>query len=113
MNILLIEDDAALQMMTSRWLRRVYPHAVVTVAGSVAEALDLLGDGSFDLVVSDFDLGDATGADVVAWMHDHRPELVARLVFFSGNSAAGELGRPHAMKPCTMDEFRAVLAVVG
>lgn len=62
-NILVVEDDGQ--------VRRLYARVLggegyqLTLADCVAEGCSLLERGSYDLVITDFQLGDGTGAEVM------------------------------------------------
>ena len=69
--ILLIEDDVVDQMAFKRMVNKQNPDFTHVVAGSVQEARRALTDHEFDVVVSDFLLGDGTLFDILS-------EVVAR-----------------------------------
>ena len=85
MRVLLIEDDPALQRATTRLIHRALgSRAAVSICGTAGSAAFLLGACMFDLILSDYDLGTSTGADVLEYLRDRQPEMVDRFVFFSG-----------------------------
>ncbi len=63
--ILLIEDDKLDRMAFKRMLDEEELPYDCTVAGSVSEAKDILGLGRFDVVISDYSLGDGTAFDII------------------------------------------------
>ncbi len=63
--ILLIEDDRLDQMAFKRMLEEEELPYDCTVAGSVSEARDILSLGRFDVVISDYSLGDGTAFDII------------------------------------------------
>jgi len=63
-NILLVEDEAFQREIYTRFLAEL-ELGRVEAAGSVAEALQRLNDASYDMVVTDFELGDQSGLDLV------------------------------------------------
>ena len=63
--ILLIEDDKLDQMAFKRMLDEEELPYDCTVAGSVSEAKDILSLGRFDVVISDYSLGDGTAFDII------------------------------------------------
>ena len=64
--ILLIEDDEIDQMAFKRLVEgENLPHDC-TIAGSVSEAQAILGRERFDIIISDYSLGDGTGFDILA-----------------------------------------------
>lgn len=81
--ILIVDDDVA--------LRRSLPHIltqedrVFELCGSVSEAIALLVDKSFDLILLDYRLPDATGLSLLDWLSDaNREEAV---IMISGEDA--------------------------
>jgi PAS domain S-box-containing protein len=63
--VLLVEDDVVDQLAFKRAVRELGSPCDYEVAGSVAEARDLLGRNQYDAVVTDYALGDGTAFDVV------------------------------------------------
>ena len=62
-SILIVEDDEQLRRLYCRALGNAgYP---LTLASGTKEALRLLAAGSFDLVITDYELGDGTGAELI------------------------------------------------
>ena len=99
--VLLIEDNRVLRELFKSVLAREY--CVVAVA-SGQEALEALRTGTFDLVLSDFDLTDMTGADVYRLQGGDRPLWLA----VSGSEAEPEFQDwvkrervPYLTKPCS------------
>lgn len=65
--ILLIEDDLTFATMLKTWLGK--QGFTVETAGQIAKARKLLGNRSFDLVLSDLRLPDEDGLELLEWMH--------------------------------------------
>ncbi len=63
--ILLIEDDKLDRMAFKRMLEEEELPYDCTVAGSVSEARDILSSERFDVVISDYSLGDGTAFDII------------------------------------------------
>lgn len=93
-NLLLVDDDPAMLDAMAALLSDAGYN--VTLAGSCRAAIEQLARGEFDLIVNDWELHDGSGADVYAWIGDHKPELARRVVFLSdfdreqGGAAANE-----------------------
>jgi DNA-binding NtrC family response regulator len=89
--VLLIEDERSVSDFVRSALER-YGYKV-TCAASGAEGLKLLQAGEFSGVISDMRTpGTVNGADVHAWINDHRPHMAARLLFITGDIANEETG---------------------
>ena len=113
--VLLIEDEAGVMAYVRATLER-NGYAVVC-AESGAEGVRLLESGEFLGVVSDRRTpGGVNGADVHAWVAQHRPELTARIVFITGDIAneetvatLRETGAPCVEKPFRVQQFISVV----
>jgi CheY-like chemotaxis protein len=113
--VLLIEDEAAVMAYVRTALERHGYTVVCTDSG--AEGLRLLASQNFLGVVSDMRTpGGIDGADVHAWLAEHRPELAARIVFITGDIANEETaealrktGAPCVEKPFRVQQFIAVV----
>jgi two-component system, OmpR family, response regulator len=105
--ILVIEDEPSVLSFVKTALERTgYP---VTPANSGVDALKLLEAGKFIGIVSDMRTpGGIDGSDVHDWLAAHRPELVSRLIFITGDivneETAATLRRTGA--PCVEKPFR-------
>lgn len=105
--ILVIEDERSVAAFVRTALER--QGYEVVLSKSAAEGLQLLAARDFRGVISDFRTpGGITGADVHDWIRRHRPELGARVVFITGDTASDEtlalLAR--AGTPCVAKPFR-------
>jgi DNA-binding NtrC family response regulator len=109
--VLLIEDDPAVMSLVRATLERSGYAVVCTESG--AEGLHLLRSGQFLGVVSDMRTpGGVNGADVHAWVAQHRPELASRMVFITGDIANEQTvatlratGAPCVLKPFRVQQF--------
>ncbi|MBV9074181.1 MAG: response regulator [Acidobacteria bacterium] len=87
--LLVIEDETAVMSFLRAALER-NGYEIVT-ASSGAEGLKLLETGSYVGVISDMRTpGGITGADVHAWIRAHRPELLHRILFITGDTVNQE-----------------------
>jgi CheY-like chemotaxis protein len=113
--VLLIEDEPAVMAYVRAALERS-GYQVVTAA-SGADALSLLASGQFQGIVSDMRTpGGVDGAQVHAWIADHRPELASKVVFITGDIANEETvatlqktGAPCVEKPFLVQQFISVV----
>ena len=113
--VLLIEDEPAVMAYVRAALER--SGYSVACADSGAEGVRMLESGEFMGVVSDMRTpGGLDGADVHAWIAQHRPELVSRIVFITGDIANEETvstlkrtGAPCLEKPFGVRQFISVV----
>jgi two-component system NtrC family sensor kinase len=123
---LVIDDEGAVRGVLRRWLKR--KGWEVAEASDGAAAMSRLGthdghasDASYDLVICDLRMPAFSGPELHAWAVEHRPDLLRRIVFASGDvqepAAADFLQRtgcPVLEKPFELARLDAVLsAVVG
>ncbi len=113
--VLLIEDEPAVMAYVRAALER-NGYQVVT-AESGADALQMLASGNFQGIVSDMRTpGGVDGAQVHAWIANHRPELASKVVFITGDIANEETvailrktGAPCLEKPFRVQQFISVV----
>jgi DNA-binding response OmpR family regulator len=87
--LLVIEDESAVMSFLRAALERNGYRIVGASSG--AEGLKLLADGSYRAVISDMRTqGGINGADVHAWIRTHRPELLHRMLFITGDTVNQE-----------------------
>ncbi|QLD86072.1 PAS domain S-box protein [Natronomonas halophila] len=82
--VLLVDDDDAFRETVARHLER--EEFDIATASGAAPALDAL-DGTVECVVSDYEMPDASGLDLLAAIRDQRPSLP--FVLFTGTSEEG------------------------
>lgn len=113
--ILLIEDEpSVIAFLRAALERRGY---AVENAASGAEGLKRLERGRFAGVISDIRMpGTVNGAEVHAWIQKHRPELSARIILISGDTANSETqallaqsGTPCIEKPFRVQQFISIV----
>jgi DNA-binding response OmpR family regulator len=113
--ILVIEDEPSVVAFMRTALER---HGYDVVASpSAAEGLRLLASNDFGGVISDFRTpGGINGADLHDWVRRHRPELAARIVFITGDTASAETvallaqdGTPCVEKPFRVQQLLAAV----
>ena len=105
--LLVIEDETSVQSFLRVALER--NGFTIEIADSGAEGLRRLKAESFTAVISDMRTpGGVTGADVHAWLKEHRPELANRLLFITGDIVNEETVRilEHTGVPCIEKPFR-------
>jgi CheY-like chemotaxis protein len=113
--ILLIEDEPSVTAFLRAALER-RGYAVVN-AGSGTEGLQRLSHGQYAGVISDIRMpGAVNGAEVHAWIQKNRPELSARIILISGDTANSETqallaksGTPCIEKPFRVQQLIAIV----
>ena len=85
-SVLLLDDEPALRNALGRFLARRGIDA--TGVGDGAEALAKLKHRDYDVIVSDVRMPGMSGREFIAELRRARPELVARLIFSTGDSFA-------------------------
>lgn len=105
--ILVIEDEPSVAAFLRTALER---HGYEVVASrSAADGLELLASDNFGGVISDFRTpGGINGADLQDWLRRHRPELAAKMIFVTGDTASRETVSwlAQAGTPCVEKPFR-------
>ena len=92
--ILLIEDDPDDCELVRRELRGAFPSFELAVVGDTAEILQVIEAGQFDLVITDFDIGQMNGLTVLHSVKARWPDRP--VIMFTGT--AGEEIAVEAMK---------------
>lgn len=113
--ILVIDDEPAVVAFVRAALERS-GYCVISASSGV-QALELLRETSLCGVISDMRTpGGVTGADVHAWLAAHRPELLGRVIFITGDIVNEETRRLLSATgaPCIEKPFRVqqLLSVV-
>jgi DNA-binding NtrC family response regulator len=105
--ILLIEDEPSVTAFLRAALER-HGYAVANAA-SGTEGLNMLSGGRYSGVISDIRMpGAVNGAEVHAWIQKNRPELCARIILISGDTANSETQAflAQSRAPCIEKPFR-------
>ena len=105
--VLVIEDEPAVLSFVKAALERAGYRTEQAASG--VDALRMLASASYMGVISDMRTpGGVDGADVHAWISMHKPELVSRVIFITGDivneETAAALRRTGA--PCVEKPFR-------
>jgi DNA-binding response OmpR family regulator len=104
LNILLVDDDRNLVTSLSYGLRKAVGEGIsVAVCFSGSEALSLLGNQAFDVVVSDFNMPGPSGLEFLKRIRQDDREMILVLVTAYGTDALEEgvrqLGGGYMTKP--------------
>lgn len=110
LEVLLVEDEPANQVNTSKMIRGIFPTAHIVVADNGEAAIEDLKVHDFKLVVSDVDiLGQMSGIDVFEWVKANQPHLIDKFMFFTGNVLAEQVHHRVLLKPAGKKEFREAI----
>jgi signal transduction histidine kinase/DNA-binding response OmpR family regulator/CHASE3 domain sensor protein len=82
--VLVVEDDAALRTSVANLLGR--SDVQIKTAATVAEALSLLGENTFDCIVTDLALPDQSGYDLLEQMAADSSYRVPPVIVYTGRS---------------------------
>lgn len=105
-SILIVENEEGLLYMFSEALGLNYH---VLQAASVEKAIEILQQDRVDAVLTDLNLGQKSGRDLLKWVADELPELLPRCLVMSGNLLADtlDLGVPLIGKPVRLGKLHA------
>jgi PAS domain S-box-containing protein len=116
--VLLVDDEAGLRKAVARYLNR--SGIQVRAVADGAEALKLVRTEDFDVILSDIRMPGVGGREFLAGLRRERPELVSRLLFSSGDTAAPdtaallrESGVPSIMKPFDFARLEQVIREIA
>jgi two-component system NtrC family sensor kinase len=87
---LVVDDESYITGLVHEALR-VRMGLIVQRVSTSRDALDLLSEGSFDLVISDIRMPGFDGFELFAWICKHCPELREKNLFITGDAGSAEL----------------------
>jgi PAS domain S-box-containing protein len=118
LNVLLLEDEAGLRNALLHFLARRGIDA--TAVGDGQEALRTLNQQSFDVIVSDVRMPGMNGREFLRKLQIDRPELLARLIFSTGDALEPETaallresGAPTVSKPFDLTSLERLIREVA
>ncbi len=88
-HILLVDDDPEILWGVGRCLTRA--GFEVTTCGDGAEAIPLLENGRFDLLVTDVQMPELNGLALIDWAREHRPAMRVIVITAYGSAALKQL----------------------
>lgn len=116
--ILVVDDDLAVQLRLTRVVERVLPGVGFRYASSLREARTALEREGFGRALVDVNLPDGSGLDLLAWMRTHAPHVESVVVSSLGDDAtvleairAGAVG--YLLKNGSDEEMELALASMG
>lgn len=111
---LVIDDEPDLANAIARLLQRL--GFATDTAGNGNEAVAKLEAEDYELILSDLRMPGMDGAAFFAWLGEHRPDLLARTAFLTGDTLSPaavtfleQAGRPYLSKPLTREELSALV----
>jgi CheY-like chemotaxis protein len=106
--ILVVDDDSLSRQNISRFLSED-GHSIEQ-AGDGSEALELLKNGHFDLVLSDILMPKVNGYAVIEFVHSTFPDTsVLLMTAYGGMRPVWSQGVEIVMKPINLDELSAAI----
>ena len=109
MNILIVDDEKVLRDKIIRFLK-LEPDIEVQAAQNAFSAQRMLGENSFDIVVTDLDMPGMNGLELLQWIQDEIPTLP--VLMMSGYGQIGDAveamkrgARDYVVKPFDLEEF--------
>jgi CheY-like chemotaxis protein len=88
LSLLLVEDDAGLAGVMTRWAE--WLGATIDTAGLGAEALSMVAEKRYDVVLLDLTLPDMKGDAVYARLVETCPDLASKVIILTGGATNGE-----------------------
>jgi len=82
-NALIVDDEPDLAELVALTLHGM--NLTTTTAGTLTDARALLGTGRFDLCLTDMQLPDGNGLDLVEWIQQRYPQLPVAVITAHGN----------------------------
>jgi len=73
--VLVVDDESALAELVAEYLTRINDSLTTEIATTGAEALSLVREDKFDCVVSDYNMPDMNGLELLSAIRDEHPSL--------------------------------------
>lgn len=113
--VLIVEDDPEQARALARAFAKLRPDLTILTAENGLAATKLLDERCVDAVLTDLQMPQMDGVELLAWVHDNKPNVsVFTMSAYEGGKSAAELNglgaSQHFSKP--LDE-RAVIARLG
>jgi two-component system chemotaxis response regulator CheY len=115
MKVLVVDDSKAMRMIVLRTLRQAgFGHHTITEASNGKEALDLLHAEPFDLVLSDWNMPEMTGIELLTALRAEKLPVRFGFVTSEGTGPMREQATAAGAefliaKPFTVESFQAAL----
>src|SRR3984885_16162935 len=96
LKVLLVEDNPVSAQLAKAMLGHIDASAFdVQTAGSLMDALDLLGNGGFDVILLDLSLPDSDGIGTLTTIRVHAPHVPVLVLTGSDNDALANSALQH------------------
>ena len=82
---LVVDDDPGIRQRLASLLQRIGGDVEIAMAGSLADAREVLRSRSFALALVDIGLPDGDGCELVAWLHAQQPQTTTLIVSAFGH----------------------------
>ena len=113
--VLVVDDDLAIRELLQAALARS-GYKVTAVAGA-KQALDLLEDATFDVILLDLVMPEMTGQEFFAELRRQKPALARSVIFVTGAAMdpnaqrfIADTGRPLLTKPFDLNDLEETVA---
>ncbi|MBC8074571.1 MAG: response regulator [Chloroflexales bacterium] len=113
-NVLVVDDEEPVGELLARLLRDLGHHPTVATNGE--DALERLGEASFDLILSDVKMPGMSGFDLHRAVQQRFPDLAPRVVFVTGDilspatqARIAQLGNPYIAKPFAIERLQTLV----
>src|SRR5258708_1641022 len=112
--VLIVDDEESIRLLLQEFLRELFGCSV-DIASTGVEAVALLEQGSYNLVISDVRMPNMGGLELYNWIENNRPALANRFIFITGHAggASSQLkmeqnGVPVVAKPFSPSQLQEI-----
>ncbi len=112
--ILVLDDERSIAELVGEMLGMI-GHSTV-ICQSALEALEIIDQREFDLIISDFRMPKMNGQEFYHAVRDKKPELASRMIFLTGDvvnedtqSFLRTTGNPHLTKPFQLARIEEIV----
>lgn len=113
--ILVVDDEEAVGGLLSRLLRDL--NHIPTYVNNGLDAINLINQERFDLVLSDVKMPGMSGFDLYDAIYETNAELASRIIFITGDTLTSStqariarLGNPNLAKPFSIDRLETAVS---
>jgi CheY-like chemotaxis protein len=112
--VLVVDDEKNVALLLQRSLMRLEPHLEVFTAHSGAQAFELLQGGAFDLIVTDYQMPQTNGLDLIRAVRERHPHTkIILITAYPSARIAQELERlaveGYLVKPFSIRRLRELV----